>query len=56
MKVKTGILEVHKCITVDRNLHITLSYHDLVITLPQKFQYVPGLKINLIWLKTLSPI
>ena len=34
-----GILAVHECITVDRNLHVRLSYHDLIIPLPQWFRY-----------------
>ena len=54
MKQKTGILAVYECTSVDRNLHIRLSYHDLVIPLPERFQFVPGLKLNLVWLKTFS--
>ena len=30
---ETGILAVHECISTDRNLHVPLSYH--VILLPQ---------------------
>ena len=36
---ETGIVAVHECISVDRNLHVRLSYHGLVIPLPQWFQY-----------------
>ena len=36
---KTGILAVHKYISADRNLHLSLSYHSLVILLPQWFRY-----------------
>ena len=36
---ETGILAVHECISADRNLHVCLSYHDLVIPFPQWFQY-----------------
>ena len=31
---ETGILAVHECIRADRNLHVYLSYHGLVIPLP----------------------
>ena len=58
---ETGILAVHECISADRNLHLRLSYHGLVIPLLQWFRYeinctsaVPLL--NLECLKTLSPI
>ena len=54
MKQKTGILAVYECTSADRNFDIRLSYHDLVIPLPEKFQFVPGLKLNLVWLKTFS--
>ena len=37
--VETGILAVHECNSVDRNLHVCLSYHGLVIPLPQWFRY-----------------
>ena len=36
---ETGILAVHECIIVGRNLHVCLSYHSLVIPLPQWFRY-----------------
>ena len=36
---ETGILAVHECISADRNLHVRLSHHGLVTTLPQWFQY-----------------
>ena len=36
---ETAILVVHECITVDRNLHVRLSYHGLVIPLPQCLRY-----------------
>ena len=36
---ETGILAVHKCISANRNIHVRLSYHCLVIPLPQWFQY-----------------
>ena len=36
---ETGILAVHKYISADRNLHVSLSYHGLVILLPQWFRY-----------------
>ena len=36
---ETGILTVHECISGDRNLHIRLSYHGLVIPLPKWFLY-----------------
>ena len=32
---ETGILAVHECISVDRNLHVRLLCHGLVIPLPQ---------------------
>ena len=35
---ETGILAVHKYISADRNLHVSLSYHGLVILLPQWFR------------------
>ena len=35
----TGILAVHKCIGAGRNLHVRLSYRDLVIPLPQWLRY-----------------
>ena len=56
MKQKTCILAVYECTSVDRNLQIRLSYYDfdLVIPLPERFQFVPGLKLNLVWLKTFS--
>ena len=31
---ETGILAIHECVSVDRNLHVHLSYHGLVIPLP----------------------
>ena len=36
---ETGIPAVHECTSVDRNLYIRLSYHGLVIPLPQRFRY-----------------
>ena len=42
MKQETGILAVLECISVDRNLHVCLSYNGLVIPLSQWFQYEPG--------------
>ena len=36
---ETGIPAVHECIIVDRNLHVCLSYHSLVIPFPQWFRY-----------------
>ena len=36
---ETGILAVHECISANRNLHVRLSYHGLVILLPQWFRY-----------------
>ena len=33
------ILAVHECNSVDKNLHVYLSYHGLVIPIPQWFQY-----------------
>ena len=35
---KTGILAAHKCFSVDKNLHVGLSYYGLVIPLLQWFQ------------------
>ena len=34
---ETGILAAHECISVDRNLHVRLSYHGLVIPFPKWF-------------------
>ena len=34
---KTGIPAVHECITIDRQFHIFLSYHGLVIPLREWF-------------------
>ena len=34
---ETGILAVNECISADRNLHVPLSYHGLVIPLLQCF-------------------
>ena len=39
MKQETGILAVHECISVDRNCHVCVSYHGLVIPLLQWFRY-----------------
>ena len=36
---ETGILAVHESISVDKNLHVRLSYHGLVIPLPELFRY-----------------
>ena len=36
---ETGVLAVHEYISADRNLHVRLSYHGLVILLPQWFRY-----------------
>ena len=36
---QTGILAVHECISAEKNLHVRLSYHYLVILLPQWFRY-----------------
>ena len=36
---ETGILAAHECIIADRNLHVRLSHHGLVIPLPQWFWY-----------------
>ena len=36
---ETDILAFHECISADRNLHVRLSYHGLVILLPQWFRY-----------------
>ena len=36
---ETGIPTVHKCPSIDRNLHIRLSYHGLVVLLPELFRY-----------------
>ena len=55
--MKAVILTVHECISADRNLHVRLLYHDLVILLHNGFDMkitVPLL--NLIYLKTFSPI
>ena len=35
---ETGIPAVDECISIDGNLHIRLSYHSLVIPLPQLFR------------------
>ena len=34
---ETGILAAYECISVDRNLHVRLSYHGLVIPFPKWF-------------------
>ena len=39
MRQETDILAVHECISADRNLRVRLSYHGLVIPLPQWFRY-----------------
>ena len=36
---ETGILAVRACISVDRNPHVCLSYHGLVMPVPQCFRY-----------------
>ena len=36
---ETGILAVHECISIDRNLHVHVSYHGLVIPFPEWFRY-----------------
>ena len=36
---ETGFLAVHECISAERNLHVCLSYHGLVIPLLQWFRY-----------------
>ena len=34
-----NLFPVYECISADRNLHVRLSYHGLVIPLPQRFRY-----------------
>ena len=36
---ETGILAVDECISADRNLHVRLSYHGLVLPLRQGLRY-----------------
>ena len=58
---ETGILAVRKCISANRNLHVRLSYHGLVIPLLQWFRYenncTPAACLKtLVCLKSSSPI
>ena len=54
---ETGILAVHECISVDRNLRVHLSYHGLVILFSQQcFRYEHNCTLKLVCLKTLPPI
>ena len=57
---ETGILAVDECVSADRNLHVRLSYHGLVASLPQWFRYENNYPcctfINLVCVKILPPI
>ena len=43
---ETGILAVHECIRAEKNLHVCLTYHGLVLSLLQWFRYENNCTFN----------